>query len=140
MKFRLGRRGDYAVRAVFDLARHPGERRKTRQIAGAMDIPRKYLPQILADLVRAGMLDAHAGPAGGYSLAVPAAQITLLEVVEAAEEPLTLVTCVLRGGPCDEAGPCAVHDTWKEAQAAFADRLARTNFADLGTFEKTRPR
>ena len=65
MQVAMGRRGDYSVRAVLDLARHyEGGRRKARQIAVHQDIPRQYLPQILAPLVRAGLIDAVAGPDG----------------------------------------------------------------------------
>lgn len=50
----VGPEGDYAVRAALYLARHYGHgRRKTREIAADMDIPEKYLPQVLGELVRA---------------------------------------------------------------------------------------
>ena len=138
MRIHLGRRGDYAVRALFDLALHPEERRKTREIADAMEIPPKYLPQILADLVRAGILDAQAGPSGGYALARAAEAVTLFEAVEVAEGPVELETCVLRGGPCDWTDACPVHETWDQAQTAFATRLAATTFADLAAAEAAR--
>lgn len=49
MQIALGRKGDYSVRAMIDLARHYGDgRRKARQIARTMDIPERYLPQLLA--------------------------------------------------------------------------------------------
>ena len=54
MQIVLGSRGDYSVRAVLHLARHPGRQRR-REISQVMDIPDKYLPQILARLVRAGI-------------------------------------------------------------------------------------
>src|SRR5690606_33444564 len=96
----LGRKGDYTVRAVLNLARHYGAgRRKSREIAAEMDIPERYLPQILANLVRHGLLVAVAGPDGGYALARDPGDITLFEVVEVAEGPIALESCVLRGGP-----------------------------------------
>ena len=135
MRIHLGRRGDYAVRAVFHLARCPKDRCKTREIAEAMDIPPKYLPQILSELVRAGLLDAQAGRSGGYSLAAAAEEIDLLQVVQIAEGPVDLSTCVLRGGACDWDDACPVHETWDSAQAAFAAELAATNFSDLAARE-----
>ena len=131
MQASLGRKGDYSVRAVLDLARHHGDRRKAREIAGEMDIPLRYLTQILASLVQNGLLDAVAGPSGGYTLARPPEEITLLEVVEAAEGPIMLESCVLRGGPCSWEDSCPVHIPWAEAQNALAARLAATTFADL---------
>jgi Rrf2 family protein len=136
MRITLGRKGDYSVRAVLDVARHTHDgRRKTREIAEAMDIPRNYLTQILADLVTRGLLDARAGPAGGYALARHPDQITLLDVVAASEGPVTLDQCVLEGGPCDWVGTCPVHDTWARAQTAFTEQLAATTFADLAEID-----
>ena len=79
MQTTLGRKGDYSVRAVLDIANHAGQRRKSREIAEDMDIPARYLPQILANLVEHGILSAEAGPTGGYLLARPATDITLLD-------------------------------------------------------------
>lgn len=132
MQIALERRGDYSVRAVIDLARHYGEgRRKARQIATVMDIPVRYLPQLLAPLVHRGLLVATAGPEGGYALARDPATITVLEVIEAAEGPLESPRCVLRGGPCDWDETCPLHETWVRARDALAVELARATFADL---------
>jgi Rrf2 family protein len=131
MQASLGRKGDYSVRAVLDLARHDGDRRKAREIAVEMDIPLQYLTQILASLVQHDLLAAVAGPTGGYTLARPAADISLLQVVEAAEGPIKLEQCVLRGGPCTWEESCPVHIPWAGAQTALAAQLAATSFADL---------
>ena len=94
MQIVLGSRGDYSVRAVLHLARHPGRQRR-REISQAMDIPDKYLPQILARLVRAGIARSAVGRHGGYELARSAGSISLLEVVEVAEGPIRSQKCVL---------------------------------------------
>jgi Rrf2 family protein len=116
---------------VLDLARHGGDRRKAREIAGEMDIPLRYLTQILASLVQQGLLAAVAGPTGGYTLARPPQEISLLQVVEAAEGPIGLEQCVLRSGPCSWEDSCPVHIPWARAQSALAAQLAATSFADL---------
>jgi Rrf2 family protein len=139
MRVTLDRRGDYAVRAVLYLALKSEGLHKAREIAGAMDIPRGFLAQVLADLVRAEILDATAGPSGGYALARPASKITMLAVVEAAEGPVALERCVLRGADCDGTDPCAVHHVWAAAQAAFSLRLAGTTFGDLAASGTTSP-
>jgi len=130
MKIELGQAGDYAVRSVLALARNGG-RLKAREIAAEMSLPRKYLPQVLALLIRAGLVHSVAGPGGGYELAKDSSEITLLAVIEATEGPVMSRKCVLRGGPCRLDGTCAVHDAWADAQAALAAKLARTTFADL---------
>jgi len=137
MRIELGRKGDYAVRATLSIARwqHAG-RRKAREVAAEMDIPARYLPQILAELVRAGLLRATAGPDGGYTLARPAAETSLLEVVEAAEGPLRTDVCVLRGGPCDWDAVCPLHVIWSDAERALRDRLEAATFADLASLDE----
>lgn len=137
MRLELGKRADYSVRAVLYLARQWGEpgRRKSREISAAVDIPETYLPQVLATLVREGLVDSEPGPDGGYLLAVDPASVTLLRVIEASEGPIASSECVLRGGVCMKDDRCAVHDTWAQAQQALRQRLDQTNFSDLATIE-----
>ena len=136
MRLMLGRKGDYSVRAVLDLARHWEKgRRKSREIATAMDIPERYLGQILAKLVRDELLVGMAGPDGGYALGRTPAEVTLLDVVEASEGAIALEACVLTGGPCDWTRVCPVLETWSRAQRAFIDQLGATTFADLAAID-----
>lgn len=128
----LGNRGDYAVRAMLHLSRqYGGGRCKTQDIAEGMKIPRQYLSRILANLVRHGLLTAVAGPSGGYELSRPPSRISLLDVIEAAEEETTLKRCILRGIPCGKRRFCAVHDAWFDAQGAMVQKLKKTTFADI---------
>lgn len=132
MRMRLGRRGDYAVRAVLDLSLHEHDgRRKTREIAHDMNIPESYLPQILAQLVSAGLVRSLAGRDGGYALAQPAEQTNVLDVIEKVEGETKVEDCVLRGGPCSDNDPCAFHDFWVAGQNACRDQLRATSFADI---------
>ncbi len=130
MQVVLGSRGDYTVRAVLYLARHPGRQRR-RAIASAMEIPDNYLPQILGALVRAGIARSTIGRQGGYELARPAERISLREVIEVAEGPIRSQKCVLRGGPCYWGDKCAMHDAWIAAEEALTSRLGTTTFGDL---------
>ena len=131
MQATLGRKGDYSVRAVLDISNHIGVRRKSREIAEEMDIPSRYLPQILANLVEHGILTAEAGPTGGYLLARPPDEVTLLDVVEAAEGPILIDQCVLRGGPCDWDTACPIHVPWHRALTALTQELSQTTFGEL---------
>jgi Rrf2 family transcriptional regulator, iron-sulfur cluster assembly transcription factor len=137
MRLELGRRSDYGIRAAIDLARHhaTGERRKARQIAGEMDIPATFVPQVLADLVRAGLAVSTAGPAGGYRLALPPDEVSLLAVIRAVEDDPTSRVCVLRGGPCRWDDCCAVHVLWFEAQQAMLCKLDGSTLADVVQFD-----
>ncbi|MFZ2528333.1 MAG: Rrf2 family transcriptional regulator [Rhodococcus sp. (in: high G+C Gram-positive bacteria)] len=140
MRVHLGRRGDYAVRAVVALARaataaDDSPRRKTRAIADEMSIPLSYLPQILARLVTAGVVDSVAGPRGGYHLARPAASISLLEVIDAVESDSEPPRCILERRPCGWARECAVHRYWSVAQSSFLDSLESVTFADIAAVD-----
>jgi Rrf2 family transcriptional regulator, iron-sulfur cluster assembly transcription factor len=127
----LGRRADYAIRATLDLARSPGALRKAREIGEAMAVPSSFLPQILAQLVHAGIASSTAGPRGGYGLVKDPAEISLLDVVVAVDGEPSSTQCVLRGGPCRWEDQCAVHLPWSRAQQALLDELSATSFADL---------
>lgn len=140
MRVVLGKRGDYAIRAILDVAGHCDQRRKAREIAEDMEIPQKFLSRILADLVRAGVLGATAGPTGGYQLIAPPERVTLLEVIEAVEGPATARDCLLRSMPCNADSPCQVHDAWVTAEGAMLDSLRATTFAHLGTSGDACPR
>jgi Rrf2 family protein len=136
MELSLGKRADYTVRAVLDLARHHGHgRRKTAEIAAEMQVPQTYLPQLLAELVRAGIVRSLAGRHGGYELVRPPDEISLLEVIEVADGPLLSAECVLRGGPCRWEEACAIHAPWARAQEAFRASLSSTTFAEVAAID-----
>jgi len=86
---RLSRACGYALLALEYLAaRGAGPPVASHHIAEARGIPERFLLKVLKPLVTAGVLRSLKGPNGGFRLARPAAQITLLEVVEAADGPL----------------------------------------------------
>jgi Rrf2 family transcriptional regulator, iron-sulfur cluster assembly transcription factor len=132
MRLELTRRGDYAVRAMLALAAtHVGRVTSGREIATEMAIPVAFLPRVMSDMVGAGLVRSSTGRAGGYTLARPASDITLLEVIEAAEGDSRPATCVLRGGPCSLDGHCQVHDVFFAAQDALRQRFRRVTLAEL---------
>lgn len=132
MRLELGRRADYAIRAAVDLARHHGDgRRKARAIAEEMAIPPTYVPQILAELVRANLVVSVAGRSGGYVLAREPGEVSLLDVIHAVEGDVLSASCVLRGGPCRWDDMCAVHVPWSQAQHALLASLESTSLADV---------
>jgi Rrf2 family protein len=103
-----------------------------RRIAKEMDIPVRFLPQVLGDLSRAGIVEARLGRAGGYRLSRPAASISLLDIIEAAEGDARRQTCVLTGKQCGQGiDPCDVHGMFYDAQEAILERLAATSVADV---------
>lgn len=134
MRIELTRRGDYAVRAMLSLARPDAGRLTAAALGKVTGIPTNYVPQVMGDLVRAGLVANHRGRHGGYSLALPAREVSLLAVVEAVEGESRRRTCVMRGGPCGRAGStCDVHDAFFRAQEAATGTLRTVTLADVAS-------
>jgi Rrf2 family protein len=101
-------------------------------------VPSAYLAKHLQALARAGVLETVKGPRGGYRLARPAADITVLDVVEAidGDEPAFRCTEIRRRGPAalparEYRMPCGIHRTFTRADDAWRAELAATTIADL---------
>jgi len=128
----ISRRTDYGVRIVLDLATLPqDERAAAHAIAARQKIPRPFLAKIISQLCLAGLVTTFRGAGGGVALARPAAEITLLEVVEALEGPIRLNRCVIRPDDCPRNSYCPVHHVWSQAQADLVDRLGSTTLEIL---------
>ncbi len=127
-------RGAYSALAVLHLGNYYGERLcKTREIAAGKNIPRKFLQELLATLVREGLLVSVAGPKGGYSLSRPPEELSLLDVIEAADGSVEPVGCEVCAVECGWDGPCPLRDASARARETLVERLASTSFADLQT-------
>lgn len=87
---RVSRSTGYALLAVGFIAKHQGKGVVLSQaVSKEYDIPLEYLLKILQQLVRANVLRSKRGPRGGFSLAKPTNKITMLEIIEAVDGPLT---------------------------------------------------
>ena len=133
MDMTLSKRGDYVMRSAIALARaYPdGTPRKIRQVVADTEVPQSFASQILADLVRAGLATSRAGRDGGYRLSREPAEITVLEVIEAAEGPLRSERCALGDGPCRWDAVCPLHETWSAATVNIRGALAEASLAEL---------
>lgn len=133
MNMTLSKRGDYVMRSAIALARayERGMPRKIREVVADTEVPRTFASQILADLVRAGLAVSRAGRDGGYRLSRPPEQISVLDVVEAAEGPLRAERCALGEGPCRWEAVCPLHETWSKATTRLAELLSTTSLAEI---------
>ena len=128
----ISRRTDYGVRIVLDLATlPPDERAAAHDIADRQQIPRPFLAKIISQLGLAGLVTTYRGAGGGVALARPAADITMLQVVEALEGPIRLNRCVIRPDDCPRNERCPIHNVWMAAQADLVARLSTTTFDAL---------
>ncbi len=86
---RISSKGDYGLRALFDLAQRYGEGPvQSEEIANRQGIPVNYLNQLLITMRRAGLIESLRGPQGGHMLARSPELITLLDAVTVLEGPL----------------------------------------------------
>jgi len=127
---RLSKKLMFAIEAVLDIAYNAGsEPVQSREITRRQGIPRRYLEQVLQQLVRAGILAGVRGPRGGYRLARERRKITIGEIVrivramESAEDPI-----VDPAG--SELGHKVVRPLWQDLQREVMERL------DLVTIEE----
>ena len=128
----ITRQADYAVRAMVYLAQLGPERRaSTSQIAQDKQIPPSFLAKIVSQLSVAGLLQTSRGARGGVSLAKPAAEISLLDVVEAIDGPILLNDCVGDNSNCAFGSDCPMRPVWCDAQKELVTRLGRTTFAQM---------
>ncbi len=135
----ITQQADYAIRAVLELALHkPDERVFSSEIARQQGVPAPFLTKILARLAAAGIVTTQRGVHGGIRLTRPAEQITLLQVVEAIDGPITLSRCVRAPEECARSVTCVVHPVWLKIRAELRARLAECHFAALADEARAR--
>ena len=138
---RVSAKVDYALRAAAQLAAvsADGQPLKAETIARAQDIPPSFLLGILRELTRARILKSHRGSDGGYSLARPAADITLAEVMRVIDGPLVnLRDSHIRELGYDGASE-ALEDVWMAVRSSVRAVLETVSLDDLarGSLPKT---
>ena len=122
---------DYALRAVLVLAREPGRALRADQIADSTGAPRNYLAKTLNALRKAGVLKSARGPLGGFTLAIAPDALTIARVIDCFETQKPHTRCLLGGGQCNPALPCAAHHVWSSITETRREPLATTTVADL---------
>jgi len=140
MGLQLTRGGEYAIRAMSYLARNPvGDISPLRDIGAEQDIPESFLAKIFQSLVHADLAVSQRGAHGGFSLARPATEITIREIVEAVDGPIALNGCVLWPEECERSGGCRMHEVWVLAQERMMEVLAQVTLAELAPYPAEAP-
>lgn len=125
-------KGDYAVRAVVDLATGPaGAPVRIRDLGRRTGVPRSYLCKIVQALARASLVRTRRGPGGGVTLAPPPEAISLRQILEAVEGPLYLDRCLVRTGLPARDRACAVNPVWSRIQQLLTRELDAIRVRDL---------
>ncbi|MHB0924123.1 MAG: RrF2 family transcriptional regulator [Bellilinea sp.] len=128
----ITRQADYALRAMIFLSKlEQNERAATSLIAEEQKIPPSFLAKIISQLSIAGLIHTSRGARGGVSLARSPENISILEVVEAIDGPLTLNECTHAEDGCPFGEDCPIRPVWCEVQSDLVERLRKTTFASL---------
>jgi len=146
----LTSRVEYGIHCLLWLVGTGEQQPSSRDLAELQGISPSFLAKIFPRLEKAGIVDAVPGLKGGYRLAKPAAQITVLDIVDAIEGDKPLFECQEIRTRCalfDDTPPrwaskgvCAIHATMLRAERAMRDALAAETLADLaGALERKAP-
>jgi Rrf2 family protein len=129
---RLSKKADYALLAMRHLA--AGADRgsvSARELAESYDIPSELLAKVLQKLVRGRLLVSHQGIRGGYGLGRPAQLISVADVIQAVDGPLTVTACTESDHSCDQYSKCNIRDPLWRIKDRIVSALAATSVAEL---------
>jgi Rrf2 family iron-sulfur cluster assembly transcriptional regulator len=128
---RLTTKGRFAVTAMVDLAMRQSRGPVTlAAISERQHISLSYLEQLFGKLRRRQLVSSVRGPGGGYNLALPAANVSVADIVTAVDEPLDATQC---GGKenCLDDRRCMTHDLWATLNKKMHEYLSSVSLADL---------
>ncbi len=132
---RLSKKADYALMAMKHLAlrtdRGSQGSSSAREIAEQYDIPIELMAKVLQRLVRHGLLASHQGTRGGYQLARTPAQISVADVIQAVDGPVTVTACSTEEGSCEQFAKCNVRDPLWRVRERILSALGECTIAEL---------
>ena len=127
---KLTTKGRYAVTAMMDLALHAKlDRISLADIADRQQISLAYLEQLFCSLRKAGLVQSVRGSKGGYLLARQDKDISLADILVAADESIDM-TCG-GGVSCSNTDPCLTHNLWNNLSREFFEFLDGKKLSDL---------
>lgn len=131
----------YAIRGLSELAGRAGAKKSMMldELVEGTTLPREFLAKVFQRLVKAGLLTSAKGRGGGFSLARAAHDISLMQIVKAADGDGGVDQCVLGLDRCNDTVACPHHDLYKPIRQRLGDYLQTTTLADLAASLKTKP-
>ena len=131
---RLSKKADYALIAMKHLAiRSDTASASAREIAELYDIPVELLAKVLQRLARRGLLASHQGTRGGYRLGRAPAAISVADVIQAIDGPLTVTACSTDAENCDQYGKCSIRDPLWRIKDRILAALATCSLQEVAT-------
>jgi Rrf2 family protein len=130
---RLSKKADYALIAMKHLAlRGDTGSSSAREIAELYAIPIELMAKVLQRLVRRGLLASHQGTRGGYQLARKPTEMSVADVIQAIDGPVTVTACSTDDdGQCEQFARCNVRDPLWKVRQRILSALGECTIADL---------
>lgn len=122
---------DYATVVLTVLAARPGAVLSAPELAESSGLEPPTVAKLLKPLAAAGLVQGFRGASGGYKLSRPATAITLVEIVEAMEGPLSMTECSTAGGHCGIEHLCGVRSNWRRINDVVIEALRGVSLAQL---------
>ncbi len=133
---RLSKKADYALMALKHLAtRTDVMSASAREIAEAYDIPVELMAKVLQRLARRGLLTSHQGTHGGYRLAKAPSAISVADIIEAIDGPLTVTACSTEAENCGQYSKCSVRDPLWRIKDRILSALATCSLQEVSAAE-----
>ncbi len=130
---RITYKGDYALKALLDLALHYDQGLSTiHDIAKRINAPVKFLEQVLLELKNGGFVESRRGKIGGYLLAKSPSRITLGEAVRFIDGPIEPIACVEKGyAGCTDIYKCVFRKVWLDVGRSTSEIVDNITFEEL---------
>ncbi|RZA19536.1 MAG: SUF system Fe-S cluster assembly regulator [Lysobacteraceae bacterium] len=122
---------DYATVVLTVLASDAEAVLSATELAERAGLEVPTVAKLLKPLAQAGLVDGFRGANGGYRLARSAAEISLVEIVEAMEGPLGMTECSVHAGQCGIESSCGVRANWRRINDVVADALREVTLAQM---------
>ncbi|MHC4325265.1 MAG: RrF2 family transcriptional regulator [Planctomycetota bacterium] len=137
---KLSMKCQYALKALFELAwRNTGRPVKTHSIAAAQGISPRFAEIILNDLKHGGFVDSRRGKEGGYILARDTGDLTVRDVIDYIQGPISLVPDATKAnGEQPFWGNEAFKELWQEVNNAVSEVCGNKTFAELVEYERAK--
>lgn len=135
----ITRRSDYACRILRAAYYAGGTHISVNDIAKEEDIPYAFARSIQHDLVKKGLVKAARGAHGGLILNCDPAEVTLLEVLEAVQGPVSIAVCAADPEFCAKSPECDYHQVWKGADQLLQGYFSTITLDDMFKLGRAHP-
>ncbi len=128
---RISKMTDYGVLLMAQMARAPEQVHNAAELAAQLRMTIPTVSKLLKLLARGGLLASYRGTKGGYRLARPPQDITLIEIIDVMEGHLGLTECTAVEGACLQEAGCSLRDNWNWISLSVRHALRGINLLQM---------